>query len=205
MASPGAARSMMGGLGGEEGTPESLFGKLRELRAVVERVHAQFRDASATTFVCVAIPEFLSLWETERLVQDLAKCAPSSSPQPPFPAPFPPHIPPLPQRPVPTTGNSGTKLHYCQAGKPRLSLPVAVTKYQPPLVCSQAAAAEHLLGLRALQAGFIEPSFPTIAGEGSNGAVIHYRPMEGHPDCRTIGPQARATSAPPPSHVSSPS
>jgi Xaa-Pro aminopeptidase len=36
--------------------------------------------------------------------------------------------------------------------------------------------AAKLREMRADQAGFIEPSFPTIAGEGANGAIIHYRP-----------------------------
>lgn len=43
---------------------------------------------------------------------------------------------------------------------------------------------EELTALRAAQPGFFEPSFPTIAGAGPNGAVIHYRPMKG--SCRTV-------------------
>jgi Xaa-Pro aminopeptidase len=36
-----------------------------------------------------------------------------------------------------------------------------------------------LTGYRALQPGFKEVSFPTIAGVGANGAIIHYRAKEG--------------------------
>jgi Xaa-Pro aminopeptidase len=43
---------------------------------------------------------------------------------------------------------------------------------------------ERLTALRAAQSGFVEPSFPTIAGAGPNGAIIHYRPMKD--TCRTV-------------------
>lgn len=38
---------------------------------------------------------------------------------------------------------------------------------------------EFLTGRRAAQPGFVEPSFPTIAGSGPNGAIIHYRAEAG--------------------------
>lgn len=38
---------------------------------------------------------------------------------------------------------------------------------------------EVLTGFRAKQPGFYEVSFPTIAGVGSNGAIVHYRAAEG--------------------------
>lgn len=44
---------------------------------------------------------------------------------------------------------------------------------------SEVEVDEVLTGYRAKQPGFLEVSFPTIAGVGSNGAIIHYRAREG--------------------------
>lgn len=52
---------------------ESLTGRLEELLPVIKKINAQFRDKDLTTFVCVCISEFLSLYETERLVQELIR------------------------------------------------------------------------------------------------------------------------------------
>ncbi|MCJ1475107.1 Golgi to ER traffic- protein [Lambiella insularis] len=66
--------SVIGARGGLPGGQnlDDLLQKMESLRETIGEVNTQFKNPDMTTFVCVCIPEFLSLYETERLIQELA-------------------------------------------------------------------------------------------------------------------------------------
>lgn len=67
----GPMMQQFGSMMGVNTNTEDMFGKLEDMRAVITEVNNQFKDPDLTTFICVCISEFLSLYETERLIQEL--------------------------------------------------------------------------------------------------------------------------------------
>lgn len=63
---------MLNSFMGQQGANvDDMFSKLQTTRETISEVNAQFKNPDLTTFVCVCIAEFLSLYETERMVQEL--------------------------------------------------------------------------------------------------------------------------------------
>jgi arsenite-transporting ATPase len=59
-----------GGLPGGQSF-DDIIAKMESIRETIGEVNTQFKDPDMTTFVCVCISEFLSLYETERMIQEL--------------------------------------------------------------------------------------------------------------------------------------
>ena len=62
-----------GNPGSGQDAQQRLFDGINAMKTKIEEVNEQFKDCDKTTFVAVCIPEFLSMYETERLAIELAK------------------------------------------------------------------------------------------------------------------------------------
>lgn len=69
----GGMLQMLQSFGGQDVQEEDVAQRMSNLRTASTNVKDVFQDPTRCTFVCVCIPEFLSLYETERLIQELCK------------------------------------------------------------------------------------------------------------------------------------
>ena len=65
--------SGMLGRGNADAVYNNMFEKMEMMKVLVEEINRQFQNPALTTFVAVCIPEFLSMFETDRLVIELAR------------------------------------------------------------------------------------------------------------------------------------
>eukprot|EP00794_Sanderia_malayensis_P008005 gene8005-8864_t len=66
--------SQFGGLlGMPDFNADQLVSRLDDMLPLIQDISEKFKNAEHTTFICVCISEFLSLYETERLVQELTR------------------------------------------------------------------------------------------------------------------------------------
>lgn len=74
----GGMLNMLGGAAGAGGPTgedfqKKIFEALDGMKTKIVEINNQFKNPEKTTFIAVCIPEFLSLYETERLAIELAK------------------------------------------------------------------------------------------------------------------------------------
>merc|ERR1719511_305746 len=64
---------MIQSFGDQELREDEVQQRVSNLQTASTSVKSLFQDPTKCTFVCVCIPEFLSVYETERLIQELCK------------------------------------------------------------------------------------------------------------------------------------
>ena len=71
----GSVIDSVGGILGNEYDQKlnKFFTNMNSLKDSLEKIAQRFKDAQKTTFIAVCIPEFLSVYETERLIESLFK------------------------------------------------------------------------------------------------------------------------------------